>query len=270
MIFFDEWISIINNSKTYQNLINNFNKANCYSLQAMILELAFTNKQLALLNGATRNLKGNSFAICSSATAEDLKDSSFAGMYETYLGVKLSEIQPYLRKAFSASYAYRVLKYKIDHNLPIEDNKLGLIIQEQLASEISGVAFSLNPLNNAYDQVVVNAAFGLGEAIVSGLVTPYTYIFDTIKQSIISEKINPKQIKLVLSHNGVQEEANSEPLARALTKKQLVEVIDLVKACEEYYGYPVDIEWAIYDNQLYLLQARVITTYFPLFKYFSD
>ncbi|MFK7780388.1 MAG: PEP/pyruvate-binding domain-containing protein, partial [Candidatus Gracilibacteria bacterium] len=123
-----------------------------------------------------------------------------------------------------------------------------------------------NPLNNCYDEAVINSNFGLGETIVAGQVTPDTFIVDKYTSEIIETKVADKSHGLWLMKNGgTKEKDNVEPKKQSLTDKEILEVTELISSVENYFDFPVDIEWAIEDNTLYLLQARPITTYIPLF-----
>lgn len=125
----------------------------------------------------------------------------------------------------------------------------------------------LNPLNNCYDEVMINASFGLGEAIVSGLVTPDTYVYDTYLEHIIDKQVNKKEIALYLNKaGGLDEKAPVNMEAQALSNEEIEDLAQLIKKCESHYGKPMDTEWAYEDGHLYLLQSRPITTYIPFFE----
>ena len=206
------------------------------------------------------------YAVRSSSPEEDLEGTSFAGMYETYLGVTRENLEKSIAKAFASMLDYRVMKYKEQNNLKIEDTRISVIVQKQIASDVSGIGFSLNPQNNCYDEAVINAGFGLGEAIVSGTVTPDSYVVDKVKKEILKKTVNEKTHGLwTRSDGGIEERSNQTPNAQALTDEQILELTEMKARCESYYGFPVDTEWAYEGGKLYLLQARPITTYIPIF-----
>jgi pyruvate,water dikinase len=150
--------------------------------------------------------------------------------------------------------------------MELDGTSIAVIVQRQIASDVSGVGFSLNPLNNCFDEVVINASFGLGEAIVSGIVTPDTYVVDSVKNKIIEKQVNEKKIAIHLnSDGGTQEKQNLNAKEQALSDKQILELSFLIKKCEEHYDKPMDTEWAYENGKLYLLQSRPITTYVPLY-----
>jgi len=145
------------------------------------------------------------------------------------------------------------------------DPKIAVIIQMQIASDISGVAFSLNPVNNSYDQCVINANFGLGETVVDGTVTPDEAIVDKVTKTILKKTPGKKDIATYLKlDGGTQSETLAAPSDFCLSNKQILAVTALTTQVEAEYGKPMDIEWAYEDGQLYLLQARPITTYYKL------
>jgi len=110
----------------------------------------------------------------------------------------------------------RVMAYKAQNGMPLEGSRISVIVQRQIASDVSGVGFSLNPLNNCYDEVVIDASFGLGEAIVSGIVTPDHYVVEKVTMEILEDTVSDKKIALHLkSDGGIEQHDNPDPHARA-------------------------------------------------------
>lgn len=265
--FFAPWLLEIKRSDEWIEMLKNTNKENCDLLVIKAANMSFDEKQRKAFELELEKLTGSLFAVRSSSPEEDLQNTSFAGMYETFLGVERNRLERVVSKTFASGFAYRVMSYKEQNRLSLESSSIAVIVQKQIASDISGVGFSLNPLNNAYDEVVINASFGLGESVVSGIVTPDTYIVDAIKNEIIEKKINDKAISIELKSNGgTKEVQNKNPKTQALSDKQIMELLALIKKGEAYYKFPIDIEWAYENGILYLLQARPITSYFPLFS----
>ena len=264
--FFDEWLSEIKSSQSWTNFLKKPTKEKCNKILENAENILLTSIQKVELDKYLSKISCDVFAVRSSSPEEDLEGSSFAGMYETYLGVTRENLEQFIAKAFSSCFDFRVMVYKKQNNIPIENTAIAIIIQKQVQSDVSGVGFSLNPLNNAYDEVVINASFGLGEAIVSGMVTPDIYTYDFPSQEIIDIQINNKEIALWLKKNGgIEKKNNEKPNKQALSNDQITELSKLIKKCEVHFNQPIDTEWAYENNKLYILQARPITTYLPLY-----
>jgi len=216
---------------------------------------------------ASAELGEVSVAVRSSATAEDLPDASFAGQQETYLNVQGKDaILDAVKQCWASLWTARAITYRIKQEITPAEVSLAVVVQQHIESEVSGVAFSLNPNNNAFDEAMINASFGLGEAIVSGQVTPDTYVVDKVSNEILQKQLATKDYVLVSkAGGGMNEKALDDPNTAALTDAQVLEVTKLVTKVEAHYDVPMDIEWAIEGGILYLLQARPITTYNPFF-----
>lgn len=265
--FFSPWMAQIKASDGFKNAMKSTTKATCDALKIEAEQMTFDEQQKAAFDKALEPLEGSLFAVRSSSPEEDLAEASFAGMYDTYLGTRRSDLEIYITKAFASCFDFRVMDYKRQKSLPLEQVAIAIIVQRQIASDISGVGFSLNPLNNAYDEVMINGNFGLGETIVSGIVIPDTYIYDWVSQKIIEKKINRKEITMWLNPDGgTVEKLNFNRDSPALNDRRIAEVSALVKKCEAYYGMPIDTEWAYEHGHLYLLQSRPITSYLPFFE----
>lgn len=212
-------------------------------------------------------------AVRSSSPEEDLAGSSFAGGYDTSLGVTFSGLQDSIINSFASLFDHRIYLYKIQHGMAIDTPRIAIIVQRQIDSDVSGVGFSLNPNNNCFDEIVISSNFGLGESVVSGTITPDTYVvdrFDMTNMKVISKQVVEKTSKVLLDEvsGGTRLETTTESTtAQALSDAQILEVARLVSDVEEKYfdGSPADIEWAFHNDTLYLLQARPVTAYVPLF-----
>lgn len=266
--FFTIWVDVIKSTSVWKRFLETPSKEMCNELKKLAKDLKFSSKQKEALEKALRNFSEQSiFAVRSSSPEEDLEGTSFAGMYETYLGVTKSHLENAIKDAFASMFDTRVVEYKKLNHISIQNPLIAIIVQRQIPSEVSGIAFSLNPQNNCYDEAVINASFGLGETIVSGQVTPDTYVVEKVKRKIIEKSVANKVLGLWLQDDGgTVQKNNKNPDAQALNDDQILQVSDLVTKCEKHYGLPIDMEWAIADGQLYLLQARPITTYLHLYE----
>ena len=204
-------------------------------------------------------------AVRSSSPEEDLEGASFAGVYETVLGVTDENLEDAIKTCFASALDERVVAYKQKNNHDPLDPKIAVIIQRQVVSDVSGVAFSLNPVNNSYDQCVINANFGLGETVVDGTVTPDEAIVDKVTKTILKMASGKKDVAIYLKADGGTETKTPDSLSEfCLSDNQILAVTKLTAQVEAEYGKPMDVEWAYEGEQLYLLQARPITTYYRL------
>lgn len=265
--FFQPWMDQVKNTDAFKRAVAEPTKENCDGAKVLAAGLRFNELQRAEFDQAFRGLEGGIFAVRSSSPEEDLEGTSFAGMYETVLGTRRDQVEKAVACAFSSCFDVRVMAYKKQNGLDLEATSIAVIVQRQIASDVSGVGFSLNPINNCYDEVVINASFGLGEAIVSGNVTPDHYVYDAAEKKILEKKVSKKETALWLKEDGgIEAKKTENPERQALSDGQIVELADLIKRCESFYGKPMDTEWAYENNQLYLLQSRPITTYLPFFE----
>ena len=206
-------------------------------------------------------------AIRSSATAEDLPGTSFAGQYETYLNVMgFEQLCKYIKKCWASLWNLRALSYRIKQKTGNIDLAHGVVVQELIDADKSGILFTANPVNGRRDQMLLNASWGLGEAVVGGEVTPDQWILDKHNHDIITEQIAKKEIMTIRQNQGIQHvEVPTEKQEKvSLAKKEVLQLLQLGSQVENYYEFPQDIEWAIKDGELFLLQTRPITSLYPV------
>ena len=202
-------------------------------------------------------------AVRSSATAEDLPDLSFAGQQETYLNMHgEAMVLDAVKRCWASLWTARAIGYRALHNIAQQDLSLAVIVQELVPAEAAGVLFTANPLTGARDQVMINAAWGLGEAIVSGQVTPDTMVIDKASGMLKDVQISEKNVMTVRTHEGTRQEAVPVDLrTRAvLAPEQAATLAHIGVQIEELYGQPIDIEWALSADRFFIVQARPITT----------
>lgn len=196
-------------------------------------------------------------AVRSSANVEDSRSNAWAGQFETYLYTTKDDLIDNIKKCWQSLYTTKALMYRARNHMIDTDIAVAVIVQEMVDSQISGIGFSINPVNNDKNNIIIEAGFGLGESIVSGLITPDTYIVDK-RNNYISKKINC-QTKAIYK-SGIKTISKQTGTKQKLTDMQIIEVSQSIKKIEEIYSYPVDIEFAYYGDKFYLLQARPITT----------
>jgi pyruvate,water dikinase len=201
-------------------------------------------------------------AVRSSATAEDLPEMSFAGQQETYLNMRgEAMVLDAVRRCWASLWTARAIGYRARHGIAPEDVGLAVVVQELVDADAAGILFTANPLTGARDQVMVNAAWGLGEAIVGGQVTPDTIVVNKTDGAIVSQEISEKQVMTVRTAEGTHEQP--VPAERrtqaALSPAQAAELARNGVRIEALYGQPMDIEWALHDGRIAVVQARPIT-----------
>lgn len=200
------------------------------------------------------------YAVRSSAVGEDGSGISFAGQMESYLYVKPSDIKSRIQDVINSANSERIRFYREQNGLLNDNIKVGVIVQEMINSEVSGVAFSSNPITGKRDEILISSVFGLGEGLVSGELNADTY---SVVRGKITKNIAQKQYKIIFDKekgSGTKQVENEHPSSSSLTDEQINEIAKEVEKIVEIYGKPQDIEWAYQDGKLYILQARPITT----------
>lgn len=202
-------------------------------------------------------------AVRSSSSAEDLQEASFAGQYETILNVTdLPHLLESLKQCWASLFSARVREYAQRKNVKIgfDDIPMGVLIQQMVQADVSGVVFSVNPVMPNNEEIIINASYGLGEAIVSGLVTPDAYYVNKTDGSIQKE-LGLKEMKIIASEKEtVEAETSEEEQNRfCLSDGKITELAEVARKIESTLGMPVDIEFAMKDGCIYILQARPIT-----------
>jgi phosphohistidine swiveling domain-containing protein len=201
-------------------------------------------------------------AVRSSATAEDLPEMSFAGQQETYLNMHgEAMVLDAVKRCWASLWTARAIGYRMRNNIAPADIALAVVVQKLIPADASGILFTANPLNGNQHEVMINAAWGLGEAIVSGQVTPDTIVVNKDSGTITSQEIAEKSVMTVRTLDGTHEEPvpSEKRTQPALTAQQAAELARIGTRIEQLYGRPMDIEWAIQDGELFVVQARPIT-----------
>ena len=201
-------------------------------------------------------------AVRSSATAEDLSDASFAGQQESYLNIRgIDDVLDKIRDCYASLWGNRAVIYRANQNYNQLFVEIAVVIQEMVESEKAGVLFTLNPINNNTDEMQINSSYGLGESVVSGRVNADSYIVDKFG-NIKYINIGSKQTKIIYDKNANREVEVSEELREkaSLNENEVLKLVKVAKALKEHYRQDMDIEWAIKEGEVYILQARAVTT----------
>lgn len=218
-------------------------------------------KQSILL--AFDQLGASVVAVRSSATAEDGMHAAWAGQLESYLNTTREMVVMRVKNCWTSLFSPRALAYRFEQGLIDQSISVAVVMQTMVQSDVSGIAFSLHPVTQRMDQVVIEAGYGLGEAIVSGQITPDTYIVDKLSKQPIEKHIASQDRMITRGQSGGDVWIDVLPEDRAiqkLTDQDIRHLSDLVLRIEQHYGFPVDIEWAKAGNTFYILQSRPVTT----------
>lgn len=207
-------------------------------------------------------LKAKLVAVRSSATAEDSKVASWAGELETYLNVTEKGLIAAVIKCWSSLFTPRAIFYRFEKKLHRSAVSVAVVVQEMVQSEVSGICFTVHPVTKDYNQMVIEAGFGLGEAIVGGEITPDTYIVHKDDFSILDINVAEQKTAIVRSARGNAHKKLDTKLGRRqkLTHRQIITLARLSKKIEQHYRRPQDIEWAFAEGKFYITQSRPITT----------
>ncbi len=207
-----------------------------------------------------------SVAVRSSATVEDLPDFSFAGQQDTYLNIcdEKSLMQAIL-KCWASLWTARAISYRSKNIISNENIALAVVVQRMIQSEVSGVLFTANPLTGKRTETVIEATFGLGEALVSGQVEPDHYEIDNTNKRILKMILGSKALMIQGQDGGGTVKSDLDNASRqALADEYIHSLTNLGLKAVSYFGIQQDMEWALSQNELYILQSRPITTLYPL------
>lgn len=201
-------------------------------------------------------------AVRSSATAEDSSAASWAGELETYLNVTNKNLLESIKLCWSSLFTPRAIFYRFEKKLDKHAVSVAVVVQKMIQSEVSGIAFTVHPVTHNYNQMIIEAGYGLGEAIVGGMITPDMYVVEKGDMSIAEINISEQEMMIVRSAKGTAE-VKVKPAIGGKQKLAGKKIVELAKICvqiEKHYGFPCDIEWAMEKNKLYITQSRPITT----------
>lgn len=192
------------------------------------------------INKYFQQLNTKYVAVRSSATAEDNSMAAWAGQLNSYLNTTEKELIKNIKNCWASLFTPRAIFYRFEKGLEKNKISVAVVIQEMINSEIAGIAFSVHPVTQNHNHAIIEAAFGLGEAIVSGAITPDSYTVDKKNLNIVETNIK-----------------TNKPI---LDPEEILDLTKLIKKIEKHFNFPVDIEWAKQKNIFYILQSRPITT----------
>ena len=222
----------------------------------------------AVTSHLTKLGENNAYAVRSSATAEDLPTASFAGQQDTYLNIiGKAAILKHISKCWASLFTDRAVIYRMQNGFDHNKVQLSAVIQKMVFPEAAGILFTADPITSHRKVVSIDASFGLGEALVSGLVD--ADIYKVQEGKIVSKKISTKRLAIYALKEGGTKEQQIEPdqqNTQTLTDEQILQLEKTGRRIEAYFGRPQDIEWCLYEGQFSIVQSRPITTLYPVPK----
>ncbi len=250
-------------NSTLQNLKSSDNKEiqnASEKITSLILQTKIPDSIAEEILTAFKELKLKYVAVRSSATAEDSINASWAGQLETYLNTSENDLLQNIKKCWASLYSPRAIFYRLENNLNNHKISIAVIVQEMIQSKVSGITFTIDPVTQDKNKMIIEAVFGLGEAIVSGSVTPDKYDVDKKYNKLINKYISNQTRSIISdeSENKWIEIENGDK--QKLDDSQIIKVATLAAEIEKHYGFPCDIEWAYANNNFFILQSRPITT----------
>ncbi|WP_426980564.1 phosphoenolpyruvate synthase [Bacillus pseudomycoides] len=208
----------------------------------------------------------HAYAVRSSATAEDLPHASFAGQQDTYLNIIGKEaILQHISKCWASLFTDRAVIYRMQNRFDHSQVYLSVIVQRMVFPQASGILFTADPITSNRKLLSIDASFGLGEALVSGLVSADCYKVQEDK--IVDKMIATKKLAIYARKEGGTEARQIDPdqqKTQTLTEQQILQLARIGRQIEAYFGCPQDIEWCLVDDTFYIVQSRPITTLYPI------
>ncbi|MEH1939574.1 MAG: phosphoenolpyruvate synthase [Nostoc sp.] len=208
----------------------------------------------------------NAYAVRSSATAEDLPTASFAGQQDTYLNIIGTEaIYQHISKCWASLFTERAVIYRLQNGFDHRQVHLSVVVQKMVFPQVAGILFTADPVTSNRKVLSIDASFGLGEAMVRGIVN--ADIYKVCNGKVIDKKISTKKLAIYALKDGGTKEQEIEPSRQnrqALTDEQILQLERIGRKIEEHFGRPQDIEWCLVDDTFYIVQSRPITTLYPI------
>lgn len=232
-------------------------------IKALILDAKISKDISDEIQKSFKKLGSKYVAVRSSATAEDSASAAWAGQLESYLNTTKENLLENIKKCWASLFTPRAIFYRFEKELHRQKISVAVVVQKMIQSEISGIAFSVHPITRDKNQLIIEAGFGLGEAIVSGQITPDSYVTEKNDWQILDKNVNKQKKKLIKAKTGGNrwvELLNKEKERQILSDEKILELSRLIVKIEKHYNFPVDIEWALENDKFYILQSRPITT----------
>lgn len=233
------------------------------TIQGLILNVEMPADLKEEIETSFKNLGTEFVAVRSSATAEDGADHAWAGQLDTFLNTTEETLIKNVNECWASLFTPRAIFYRFEKSLHASHISVAVVVQKMVQSEKSGIAFSVHPVTEDHNQLIIEAGFGLGEAIVSGSVTPDSYVVEKEPRKIVDSNVNEQTRALYRSLSGGNEWReldSSVASSQVLTTEEILELSELILKIEQHYHFPCDIEWAHEAGEFYITQSRPITT----------
>jgi pyruvate,water dikinase len=268
---FDDFLEQTNLNKEINLILQGVDPNSSHSIeraseiiQELILKTIFPENLELEIFDEYKKMNMTLVAVRSSATAEDSLGHTWAGQLDTFLNINKKNLILNIQKCWASLYNPRAIFYRFQRELNQDFISVAVIIQNMIQSEISGVAFSVHPITKNTNELIIEAGYGLGEAIVSGKVTPDTYVVKKNDLTIIDKYISTQNKKFIFSE--VEQKSiwdhvlPSDSKFQKLSDKQIGKLSEIIIKIEKFYNNPQDIEWAFFKNKFYITQSRPVTT----------
>ncbi len=241
--------------------INSVEKAS-EEIQGIILSTKMSKDIEKEILQSYKKLNAKWVAVRSSATSEDSASAAWAGQLDSFLNTTENKLLDNVKKCWASLFTPRAIFYRFEKNLHNEKISVAVVVQKMVVSEISGIAFSVHPVTQDYNQLIIEAGIGLGEAIVSGQITPDSYVVEKKGWIMLEKNVSEQAKSLVKKAGGGNEWINlgEEGKKQKLSDEEILELSKLIIKIENHYGFPCDIEWALEKGKFYIVQSRPITT----------
>ena len=232
-------------------------------IQGLILNADFPNDLSVEVRKYFKKLDAKFVAVRSSATAEDGAENAWAGQLDSFLNTPEETLLKNVKRCWASLFTPRAIFYRFEKQLHMQKISVAVVVQKMVASDVSGIAFSVHPVTQDRNQLIIEAGYGLGEAIVSGQITPDSYVVHKNERMILDANIS-EQEKMIVKKDGGCNVWEPVPAgkqnAQKLSGEQIMALSELVIKIEKHYGFPCDIEWAMENATFYITQSRPITT----------
>ncbi len=245
-----------------KNIIHTVEEAS-QKIQAIILQTKIPQDIAEEIQKEFKNLGSKYVAVRSSATVEDGFTAAWAGQLDSFLNVTKENLLENVRQCWASLFTPQAIFYRFEKNFHKQKISVAVVVQKMVESEKSGIVFSVHPVTQDRNQIIIEAGYGLGEAIVSGSITPDAYVVEKEPRRIIDKNINTQERMLARAKDGGDEWQSISKEKRkksVLDDKQIMELTNLVLKIETHYKFPQDIEWAFEKGKFYIVQSRPITT----------